>query len=369
MLDLNHTKLGYHYDRVQAWDAGERIAPVSCDLALTRACQAACRGCYAQLQEAGFRHTITVDVADRFLDDCARMGVRGLSLVSDGESTVSKTFIPFVFRAAELGIDVGLATNGWLLTPDKADQVLPHLKWVRFTVLAGRPESYVRMMYPDPTRLDIWETAMANITHAVQQKQARGWEVTLGIQTFLQGAEDAEEILPFAQLGVDLGVDYALIKHMSDDEQGSLGVRYGEYDSLYDLLYQAEGLSNERTQVTVRWSKIQDRDQFPYQQVYGPQFLLQISGSGLLAPAGQFFNRKFAKFWIGDFTQESFYALWRSDRYWAVMDYLASPLFNAQQDMGTLPIQHLANIALDRHKRGVALILPAQGEIAHRNFV
>jgi len=73
---------------------------------------------------------------------------------------------------------------------------------------------------------------------------------------------------------------------------------------------------------------------------------------------------------IGDFTEQSFYEIWKSARYWEVMDYLASPEFDARRSMGTLPIQHYCNIALDRHRRGVERIQPASGpEPLHRNFV
>ena len=34
-LILDSHKLSYHYDRVEAWENGEKIAPVSVDMALT----------------------------------------------------------------------------------------------------------------------------------------------------------------------------------------------------------------------------------------------------------------------------------------------------------------------------------------------
>ena len=41
-LILDSHKLSYHYDRVKAWESGERVAPVTVDMALTRACGAMC---------------------------------------------------------------------------------------------------------------------------------------------------------------------------------------------------------------------------------------------------------------------------------------------------------------------------------------
>ena len=40
-LILDSHKVSYHYDRVEAWENGEKIAPVSVDMA-TRTCGAMC---------------------------------------------------------------------------------------------------------------------------------------------------------------------------------------------------------------------------------------------------------------------------------------------------------------------------------------
>ena len=105
--------------------------------------------------------------------------------------------------------------------------------------------------------------------------------------------EFIDDIIPFAQLALDLGVDYGVIKHCSDDEYGTLGIDYEKYESMYGLLDQAEQLSNEQTKVIVKWEKIKDKGKPSYKRFYGPQFLLQISGSGLVAPSGMFFNARY----------------------------------------------------------------------------
>ena len=43
--------------------------------------------------------------------------------------------------------------------------------------------------------------------------------------------------------------------------------------------------------------------------------MLQISGSGLVAPSGMFFNAKYSKLHIGNFTDERFIDIFRSERY------------------------------------------------------
>lgn len=368
-LILDSHKLSYHFDRVQAWENGERIAPVSVDMALSRACGAMCSFCYAMVQEPNERAVIKTSHALNLLDDFAEIGVKGVSLISDGESTLSKAYVPFIQHAADLGIDVGNATNGWEWEPEKIDQVLPCLTWVRFTVAAGTPSAYAKIMYKGPEHTEVFDRAMDHIRYAVDLKKRLGLSVTLGIQMVLM-PEFMDEILPFAKLAIDLGVDYGVIKHCSDDETGTLGVDYSKYEEMYPLLERAESLSNESTKVIVKWEKIKDKGLSTYKRFYGPQFLLQISGSGLVAPSGMFFNAKYAKLHIGNFTEERFIDIFKSERYWRAMNYLASPNFDARTMMGTLPIQHYASVALDNHIRRIERIVPATGSPPlHVNFI
>lgn len=368
-LILDSHKLSYHYDRVQAWEAGERIAPVSVDMSLTRACSAMCSFCYAMMQESQARSSIKVPHALNLLDDFAEVGIRSVSLVSDGESTLSPAYVPFIQHAASLGIDVGNATNAWEWGAEKVDAILPHMTWIRFTVAAGRPESYAKIMYKGPEHTEVFDKAMRNIKYAVDLKKKLGLSVTLGIQMVLM-PELKDEIIPFAKLGLDLGVDYAVIKHCSDDEQGTLGIDYSQYETLHPLLEQAEMMSNEQTKVIVKWNKIKDGDKPSYKRFYGPQFLLQISGSGLVAPSGMFFNARYSKLHIGNFTENRFKDIFKSENYWRAMNYLASPAFDAQTMMGTLPIQHYVSTALDNHLKGVERIKPGLGEKPlHSNFL
>ena len=94
-LILDSHKLSYHMDRVKAWEAGERIGPVTVDMSLTRACGAMCSFCYAMMQEPQERRAIKTDHILHLLDDFAEVGVKGVSLVSDGESTFVKSLCAF----------------------------------------------------------------------------------------------------------------------------------------------------------------------------------------------------------------------------------------------------------------------------------
>jgi MoaA/NifB/PqqE/SkfB family radical SAM enzyme len=368
-LILDSHKLSYHHDRVKAWESGERVAPVTVDMALTRACGAMCSFCYAMVQEPQERSNIKTKEALNLLDDFAEAGVKAVSLISDGESTISKAYVPFIQHAAKIGIDVGNATNGWEWEPEKIEQVLPYLTWVRFTVAAGTPEGYAKIMFKGSEYTEVFDRAVSHIKYAVELKKKLNLKVTLGIQMVLM-PEFKDEIIPFAKLAVDLAVDYGVIKHCSDDELGTLGVNYSEYENLYPLLNKAESMSNDNTKIVIKWDKIKDKGKPSYNRFYGPQFLLQISGSGLVAPSGMFFNARYSKLHIGNFADERFKDIFKSERYWKIMNYLASPNFDAQTMMGTLPIQHYVSVALDNHLKGIEKISPRSGQKPlHVNFL
>ena len=364
-LILDGTKLGWHLERVRAWERGERVAPITIDMALTRACNYACSFCYAMLQEND-RQVITSDVMYRFLEDCAEIGVRGISLVSDGESTLSPDFVPSVQRGHQLGLSMASGTNAFIFNRRKLEEILPYLTYLRVNFGAGTRERYAQIMGVKPEWFD---RVCQNIRDMMDIKRRDNLPVTIGMQMVLM-PQDADQILPFARLGKKLRPDYAVIKHCSDDEDRSLGVDYSAYEQLYDLLREAEALSDEQYEVVVKWSKIEAKGTRSYQRCYGPPFILQISGSGLIAPCGMLFNDRYKKFHIGNIVEQRFKDIWESDRYWQVMNYLGSPRFNAQTMCGSLCLQHKVNEYLDEYKKGrLELAEPTGPPPQHRDFV
>ena len=224
-------------------------------------------------------------------------------------------------------------------------------------------------MFKSKDHTEVFDRAMKNIKYAVELKKKLKLNVTLGIQMVLT-PEFKDEIIPFAKLALDLGVDYGVIKHCSDDELGTLGIDYSKYEAMHPIISEAEKMSNDQTKIIAKWSKIKDEGVSSYNRLYGPQFLLQLSGTGLVAPSGQFFNARYSKLHMGNFTEERFIDIFKSQRYSKIMEYIASPSFDAQTMMGTLPITHYVNEALDNHAKGIRKIMPNSGpKPLHVNFI
>jgi len=364
-LVLDGTKILWHKDRVEAWLRGERIAPITIDMALTRKCNYRCEYCYGVLQENP-RKRITRDVMFRFLDDAAEIGVKAISLVSDGESSVSPIYPDVIVKGSENGLSMAMGTNGYLVTKDKLERILPRLTYLRFNISAGEPKRYAEIHgVPESYFYQVYQ----NIQDAVEIKDRNNLAVTIGLQMVLM-PQYGDQIIPLAKLGQTLEPDYLIIKHCSDDEQGSLSIDYSAYRAMYETLREAEALSTKDYLVKVKWSKIEDEGKRRYIQCYGPPFILQLSGSGLVAPCGMLFGEKYQRYWIGNIVDTPFKEIWQSDRYREVMSEIASPRFDARRMCGCLCLQHKVNESLWDMKQGrVKLVDPVGPMPMHINFI
>ncbi len=364
-LILDSHKLTWHQRRLASWLAGERIAPITIDCALTQACTYNCVYCYGKLQYNEGR-ALSRLVIFRFLDDCADIGVKAVSFVSDGESTCSPHLYDAILRGRANGLDMALGTNGFLLSDERLPDILPALTYLRFNITAADPDRYAEI---HGCKVECFHKVVNTIRQAVAIKKQQHLDVTIGLQMVLM-PHFHDQILPLAHLSRELGVDYLVIKHCSDDESGSLGVDYEAYGHCTGLLKEAEELSAQDYQVQAKWSKILSGGKRCYSRCYGPPFILQMSGTGLVAPCGMLFNDKYKKYHIGNISEKSFKEIWQSDRYWEVMDLIASENFDAQTMCGTLCLQHKVNEYLFEVKElDKALAKPSGPAPQHINFI
>lgn len=348
-LQVDGTKIGWYRDRVEAWDRGERIAPITMDVAWTRKCAAACNFCYAQLQ-ANDGPPLTKKHAFDFLEDAAEIGVKGVSLISDGESTEVPWFAESIQYGAKLGLQIGMSSNGMRLTPEILEQILPSLTYLQYNFSGGDKKRWAEIM----GMKQIWfDRIVDNIKAAVAIKKRDKLAVVLNSQ-FVVMPQDGDQIVPFARVSRDMGVDYSIMKHCADSPDNELGVDYREYSPLFPVFREAEKLSTPDYRVTVKWSRIQSEGKRDYTRCYGVPFLLQMSGTGLVSICGQKFNPKFSKFHMGRITEERFKKIFESERYWEIIRYVASDEFNPQESCGPNCLQHNTNQWLYNYKHRTA---------------
>lgn len=359
---LDESKVKWYGDRVLAWERGERVAPVTMDIAWTRACQAACHFCYAQTQASAWipedksaPKKITQKIAYEFLEDAAEIGVKGISLISDGESTVVPWYADSILYASELGIKIGVGSNGIALTRPVLERILPHISYLRFNFSAGERHRYAQIMGLEPKFYDI---VLQNIRDAMDIVRRDGLKTTVNMQLVLD-PKDEDQLEPFGELAKSVRPTYAIVKHCADTVEGLLGVNYRDYEPLFERFRALEALSDDEFRMIVKWNRIIDGDKRQYTACHGPMFQLQMSGNGLIAPCGFLFNEKFAAFHMGSVLETRFRDIFFSDRYLEVLLYLGSEDFNPQDRCGSQCLQTHTNKWLFDYKSGAASLPPA----------
>jgi MoaA/NifB/PqqE/SkfB family radical SAM enzyme len=362
-LQLDGTKVGWYRDRVEAWQRGERIAPITMDVAWTRKCNAACNFCYAQLQSSE-GEVITKQNALDYLDDAAEIGVKGISLISDGESTVVPWFDETIEYGGRLGIQIGMSSNGVRLTKKVLERILPHLTYLRFNFSGGDRKRYSEIMGLQQRDYD---RVVQNIKDAMEIKHRDNLPVNINMQMVLM-PQDADQIIPLCRLAKTLRPDYLIFKHTADSRDNDLGVDYRKYDALFPVFQEAETYSDEGFRVAVKWSRLADEGRRDYKRCYGPPFIIQMSGNGLIAPCGQLFNERYKKFHIGNICTHRFRDIYQSDRYWEVLNYLASDEFDAQKNCGPNCLQTNTNSWLDKLQKG-EVSFPTSPAPPHMGFL
>ncbi len=347
-LLLDNSKVGWWKERVLAWDRGERIAPVSMDISWSRKCNAACSFCFAQMQASEGVGEITKRHAFEFLEDAAEIGVKGISLISDGESTVVPWYEESIEYAGKLGIKIGVGTNGVRLKKPVLERILPHISYLRFNFSAGEMQRYKEIM--GLKERDYWQV-IQNVRDAMEIVRRDNLACTVNLQMVTM-PQFHDQVLPLAKLAQELRPHYLIYKHCADNDEGFLGVDYKKYDALYDTFKQVETMGDDEFRVVVKWNRLADEGKRHYSKCFGVPFQLQMSGNGLITSCGFHFNERFKKFHCGSIIDQRFRDIFHSDRYWEVVRYLASDAFDPRERCGISCLQTHTNQWLYDWKNG-----------------
>jgi MoaA/NifB/PqqE/SkfB family radical SAM enzyme len=362
-LVLDGTKVGWYADRIAAWERGEKIAPVTMDVAWTRKCNYACNFCYAQMQASQGKE-ITREIAFEFLSDAAEIGVKGVSLISDGESSIAPFYADSIEHGSRVGLQIGIGTNGKVLKKPTLERILPHLSYLRFNFSGGTRDGYARIMGVKPEWYDI---VVQNVRDAMAIKRRDRLGVTINMQMVLD-PKNSDELLPFAALAAAIRPDYAIIKHCADDVDGTLGTDYTKYEALNSTFDKIEAMGDSEFRVVIKRERMKDEGKRDYSRCYGPPFITQMSGNGLIAPCGFLFNEKYKAFHIGNICDTRFRDIFQSERYWEVMRYLASEEFDPRKRCGPNCLQTQTNSFLYHYKNGTVK-LPTGKQPPHMGFL
>ena len=318
---LDDHKLYWHLDRVTDWMNGKRIVPLHIDVGLSKGCNIRCHYCYGATQGNLYNKGRDIyfprDPLLRYLKEAGEVGVRSMAFIGEAEPTLNPHLCEAIIVGKKAGVDIALGTNGILYDIGRAgEEALEYLTWLRINISAASQEAY-RRLHGSPD----FEILMKKVKFCVNMKHKKQLPLTIGFQMVLT-PQDADQAVPLAKLGKELGIDYLEIKHCGDTKDNFLGIyeKLGTYTEYVDMLHEAEEESNHDYSVIVKWANINSQGKRDYDACLGSPFLVYSSGDGLLYPCGQFFGYRSEEFLLCNLVEDSFKSSVESDHYWNVMD-------------------------------------------------
>ena len=226
-------KVYWHRDRLDAITRGEVPAPTQVQLIISDLCNQDCSFCayrmsgnlsnelFGVAREDGSvnnnpNRMIPYEKIVEILEDAAKMGVKAIQLTGGGEPTVHPKFEQVVEKCYELGLEVGLVTNGVKLTPKLID-LLAKAVWVRVSVDASNVDSYMSIRRVPVMHYNrVWD----NIKALAQRKKETGSNLTIGVG-FVVTKENYKEVVGAAGEARAAGADSFRISAVfqPDDEK------------------------------------------------------------------------------------------------------------------------------------------------------
>lgn len=122
-------------------DGPDLTYPVSVELSLTNRCNLRCVWCsdHDLRQRQGINTDLDTDTLLHLFKDMKAGGTKGVVIEGGGEPTLHRDFDKIVQSLFEMGLPVGLITNG--ITPIAAD-TLKLFEWIRVSLDASTPEEF-----------------------------------------------------------------------------------------------------------------------------------------------------------------------------------------------------------------------------------
>lgn len=298
-LFLDGHKLLYHLDRVQDWLEDKDIAPIHAEISPTSLCNQRCRFCYRDF-DGHKALMLKSEVLLNLIQSLAKTGVKSVLLAGDGEPLLNPATPEAIILGKKIGLDMALNTNGVLLKTEIALKILPHLTWLRFSLMSNKPRHFSQLHGVPAQQLEI---VLKNIKECVKIKKRYNLSVTLGIQQVLL-KENAKDVYAEAKLSRQLGVDYYVLKPFSKHPKNIYGVDEDLHIRYQAHLKRAEKLTTDKFQVIIRWNTFADKGAREYDRCLGIPFIVQIAADGKVYSCCPFFGMP--RFSFGNLYKSSF---------------------------------------------------------------
>lgn len=314
-------KLIYHLDRVNEFLTRCDCFPLYMEISPVGSCNHRCIFCAYDFIGYPNRKLETSRTL-RLLDELAECGLKSILFAGEGEPLLHPDIGRFISHAKQNGIDVGLFTNGQLLKEELAEEILPHLTFVRLSYNGGSRDNYAAI---HKVRPEAFDTVTHNIRAATMIKRSRGLDTDIGAQ-FVLIPENIDFLLPAITVLKAAGVDYLTIKpfvQQSSHQTYQLSHPL-DLDHVMNLLREAELQASEDFSVVSRKTAFEEYGKRGYHHCCGTSFISVLNSAGDIATCLPYWDK--SDFVFGNINKNSFREIWKGRRRTKIVKFLQEGL-------------------------------------------
>ncbi len=306
-IEVDNHKLMYHPNRVAEWKKNSDCFPIYVEIGPTNRCNHKCQFCALDwLQHGGA--DINSDVLSRSLEDMAAHRVKSVMFAGEGEPLLHKDLGLFVKTAKNYGMDISMTSNGVLFSKKRAEEILPYLSWIRFSIDAGTAETYAKI---HGAREEDFKIMIKNLGDAAEIKRKNNYGAAIGVQALLTN-KSLNEIKTLAYIVKTAGADNLQIKPYSHHPASKNDLSFN-FEAAEKIMPELEAFSDKRFEVIYRTQTIQRLCQErEYNECYGLPFFALIDAKGNVLPCGLFYNNP--EFSYGNINESIFSDVWKSEK-------------------------------------------------------
>lgn len=311
--NVDSHKLMFHPDRVAEWISTKDGYPINAEIAISGACNHRCIFC--SVDYTGYiPEFLEKNLIHERMKELHVLGLKSVLLAGNGEPLVNKDAVDIINDMKVIGLDVALSTNGVLFTKKVSEACLESLSWIRFSVSAGKEETYKKIHRGQDGDLN---RVFQNIADAAEYKKKYQLKTVLGVQIVMT-PENEDEILILAQTVKDLGADLFTVKSLgwfpnTQSELKEKVDRKSFYSERENLSQELQNLCDEGFSAVYRSNRagkvIRDRQ---YKECFASPFHICIDSAGRVVPCCSFMGVPDMSF--GNIKEQTFEEIWHGNK-------------------------------------------------------
>lgn len=202
LTPFNGIKVLVHSDKIEAILKDQFMPPVSCEIDPSNICNHKCPNCMFTEFKTEKPTKIPRQELMQLIRDLSEMGVKSVTFTGGGEPLTSPHTLGAMELANNMGLEVGLVTNGGLLDNHSCEVILNTCKFVRVSLDAGTADTHKKMHGTnDFDRIVLCLKSLSN----------NNVFTDIGV-AFLVHQDNYNEIVDCARLIKKIGVNYLQVR-------------------------------------------------------------------------------------------------------------------------------------------------------------